>query len=347
MDAPNSSRTEGAQEGTDSALQGYFNSFMPLLESTLREKYPDNYDQDVDDDATFDLAESITEKSFLQQQIVPKGDQRQQQGTTSQVTVTKRSISSQQVTRTSATPRKENFRVQSDPVLDELELILEQFRKKNSYSYKLIDIMLKGLEKTLGRDSYYLFLKGRLPDNWLPIVRMNSDNTPYVEFLIKSDVSDQDPDSQLSDFTMAHVSYSKFIVERLREGSQALGPTTKKPRAVNEPSEPKRISSSQANLNEPMSLIASRDTPIDPLLSIASSRAKSNSPRKSISSRADPSNPKKVLPSRTDSINSKKVLPSRADSINPKKALSSRADLNDSKRVLPSRACKTNKSYPG
>lgn len=104
-----------------------------------------------------------------------------------------------------------------DPLMEELEVIKSEFDKRSRYGEKLADIMIKGLKKTLEGDIYNIFLANRLPSNWYPIIRMNNDNTPYVEFIIKSDVADQDPDSQFSDYTMSHIIVSQIILRDLRD----------------------------------------------------------------------------------------------------------------------------------
>lgn len=115
-----------------------------------------------------------------------------------------------------------------DPSLEELEHVVAEFEKKSNMGSKLANIMLRGLEKTLPSVCYSMFCQGKLPGNWIPIVKMNDDNTPYVEFLIKSDIADQDPASQLNDYTMKHIYYSKLIVNSLAASTRQIMSKTPK-----------------------------------------------------------------------------------------------------------------------
>lgn len=183
MDTP---RSTGEPRGSENSLQEYFTHFMPLLENKVRRSF------EPEADPTLDL------ESCLIKQVARHAE----------TTNTKQHIN---------TTSRPNNGPEGDSAAQELEVMVDQFRRKSNMSQKLGKCMLKGLEKTLAQETYGLFVRGHLPTNWLPIVRMNSDCSPYVEFLIKSDSSDQDPDSQLSDFTMSHITYSKFIVDQLRE----------------------------------------------------------------------------------------------------------------------------------
>lgn len=179
-------RIRGEPRCSENSLQEYFTSFMPLLENKVRRSF------EPEADPTLDL-----DGCLLKQVARPK-----------ETTNIK-----QQITSTS----RPNDISDGDSAAQELEVMVEQFRRKSNMSQKLGRCMLKSLEKTLAQDTYGLFIRGGLPSNWLPIVRLNNDCSPYVEFLIKSDSSDQDPDSQLRDYTMSEITYSKFIVDQLRE----------------------------------------------------------------------------------------------------------------------------------
>lgn len=108
----------------------------------------------------------------------------------------------------------------NDPVMEELESLKSVFDRGGRYGDKLATIMMNGLQQTLGNGIYEMFLANRLPENWYPIIRMNNDNTPYVEFIIKSDLADQEPDSQFSDYTMAHIMVSQRILACLQKSSK-------------------------------------------------------------------------------------------------------------------------------
>lgn len=199
-------------------------------------------------------------------------------------------------------PKRDHVTKKRDPSLDELELIVGEIKKKNYYSEKLVDIMLKGLEKTLTSDLFRLFVEGRLPDNWWPIVRMNNDNTPYVEFLIKSEIADQDLISQLTGYSTEHMAYCKFILDHLyscaRHGRK-----------------------SKSQIQNPRT---SQTTP-QKQLKAAHSHCKEN--RHSLPTPMSCSTP----------LAHRKVSVKRGSS----HLKTSKDDLNDSKRILPSRACKS------
>lgn len=111
----------------------------------------------------------------------------------------------------------ETFQIaeKKDPSIDELIVIVGQIKDKSSYGEKLATIMLKGLKETLPNRWYDIFIEEGLPENFVPIVRMNNDNTPFVEFLVKSEASDQFPTSQLNEYTQQHMALCQFVVKHL------------------------------------------------------------------------------------------------------------------------------------
>lgn len=211
-------------------------------------------------------------------------------------------------------PRNETYQVQEkrDPSLSELRVIVGQINDKNSYSEKLVGIMLKGLEKTLTSGFYRLFLEGGLPENWCPIVKMNNDNTPFVEFLIKSEISDQDPFSQLNQYSAEHMALSKFVLDHLHASATQL-----KLAAPNKQHKMVKGSSSSAQ-----SKTFSVQQP-------KSSQSKEN--RRSL-----------PVPMTCSTPISQRKAPAKRAIVAPR--CPSTDSLNDSKRILPHRACKSGNS---
>lgn len=137
-----------------------------------------------------------------------------------------------------------NHQVNSkDPIICELEMIHKEFEQKSAYSKKLARIMLDGLKNDFV-DIYRSFITGRLPATYIPIIRMNNINTPYIEFLLKSGQADQSPESQLSDFKTIHLAYSRVLVDKLLE-TVAPEQSTPKKQMISRPkqltSQPKQL----------------------------------------------------------------------------------------------------------
>lgn len=195
---------ENSETNSCSAQREFFNTYLPQLGWLVQQN--DEYD---DDDPTIDLNQ--VGKSLATR--VP-----------SPIAHVDRPSNHAQAPKPTNTQANNTFNVskKKDPTSEELDFIVSQFKKGSSYGEKLADIMLKGLEKDLSIEIFKIFSKTGLPENWLPIVRMNNDNTPYVELLIKADVADQAPDSQLNDFTMEHVAYSKYILDHLRNKTRGM-----------------------------------------------------------------------------------------------------------------------------
>lgn len=184
---------EDSQERRYSAMKGFFN-FVDRLEDEVMEN--------EDPDPTIDL------NMFLGKHLAVRPPSPVQQ-----VNTTARSR--QQTTS------KPKMTAQEELINEELEEIISGLGKKRTRE-KLVSIMLKGMKETLGNEVYNLFTRGKLPPNWLPIIKMNDDNTPYVEFLIKSDVADQDPFNQMSDYTIRHMNLSKNIIDNLKDSSKCI-----------------------------------------------------------------------------------------------------------------------------
>jgi len=273
------------------AMRDFYRSYMPQLELAVRRSFPDNEDHCDAYDPTIDLEKDIDKVKAIEppSPIQKNGHQQRKKDT-------------QIVDHKELKPVNSTFTVngKKDPTLEELECLVDQIKRRNHYTDKLIDIMLKGLEKTLSPEIYRIFIQAQLPVNWLPLVRINNDNTPYVEFLIKSDVADQDPDSQLSDYTMKHIAYSQFVVDFMRESTKRLNVV---------PGNNQRSSLMGQNKQQQLQLLASHKRSHDkpPAMSCSTPIPQKKAPR------GDPP----------------------VKSSEPPKD-----DLNDSKRILPSRACK-------
>lgn len=186
---------ENSESSSYSAQKEFFSTYMPQLEWVVQQNAEEDED---DDDPTIDLNRMTKGLATRVPSPIPHADKQTKPA------------------RNPTTNTTFNVSKKKDPTAEELDFIVCQFKRGSSYGEKLADIMLKGLQQDLSLDIFKIFVKTGLPPNWLPIVKMNNDNTPYVELLIKADVADQAPDSQLSDFSMEHVANSKFILDHLR-----------------------------------------------------------------------------------------------------------------------------------
>lgn len=175
-----------------SSIEDYFNKFVPNLGRLVGE-------DEILDDPTIDLDDVALLPS-------PKPNQKTQRQKPHQPKMIMGTDNgNDDITGTSS----------RDLSLEEIGFIVGKLKTGGVYSDKLSTIMLKGLEKTLSGGIYKLFINYGLPENWCPIVKMNNDNTPFVEFLIKSDLSDQDPFSQLNEYSAEHMALCQFIVNKL------------------------------------------------------------------------------------------------------------------------------------
>lgn len=101
--------------------------------------------------------------------------------------------------------------------LKALGAIYNALRLNNNYSRKLAILMLENLRK---KDNilYERLLRNQLDAScWIPIINVNSLNTPYIEFLFKSDFSDQSPFDQLDGYSPSHLVYAKSILDAIKE----------------------------------------------------------------------------------------------------------------------------------
>lgn len=206
--------------------------------------------------------------------------------------------------------------------LDELTHLVDLLKTDNAYSEKVASIMLRNLEKTLGT-YFQVFLSSGLPDNFFPIVKFNSDNTPYVELLIKSEASDQDPFSQLGDYTEVHSSYCRFVICYLRKYSSKF--------------EPVAHSGDETRRNH----LQIKDRQLNQMTP-RSTTSKSKATKNIYHSKQRTSLPPEPMCS-TPLAN--KILPQRKPASEPKGRELVDEILNCSKRVLPARACKSTSRY--
>lgn len=114
---------------------------------------------------------------------------------------------------------------QKDPLMEELEFIKLELDKRSRYGEKLADILVKSLKRHLEDPyDYGRFLSNRLPSRWYPMIKMNNDNTPYVEFISKDDMSDEAPDDQFKNYPMSAILVSQIILQNLRERERRNSP---------------------------------------------------------------------------------------------------------------------------
>jgi hypothetical protein len=192
----------GECDGEGSAVEDFFNKFVPRLGSLAR------HHDELLDDPTIDLDAMAVCKPPPQKKTSQQQKQQHQSHRPKMI-----------MTENSSGNRSNGSDSGRDLSMDEIGLIVGQLRGGGPYSEKLVSIMLNGLEKTLTSSFYRLFLESGLPDNWCPIVKMNNDNTPFVEFLIKSDLSDQDPFSQLNEYSTEHMALCRYVVNQLHQNA--------------------------------------------------------------------------------------------------------------------------------
>lgn len=101
-----------------------------------------------------------------------------------------------------------------DPLIEDLQILRDQFQRNSSYLQRVAKIMLEGLERDFPH-LYKPFIERKLPHNYIPIIKFNNLNTPYVEFLLKAGFSDEPPTSQLVGFRDEHLAFSKVLVDQL------------------------------------------------------------------------------------------------------------------------------------
>jgi len=207
-----------------SSLKHYFENFIPRLSRVVNDIGDPTIDLELIEEGSRAICEASPPPARKQAKTTNGHDNRRTSSTDQTFEVEKENISSMSIKRKTdssnavecAHQHQSLISEQADVTVHELTHIVDMFKNNNPYSNKLKNIMLKGLEDTLGQEYFQLFLKVGFPKHTFPIVKMNQDNTPYVELLIKSEKSDQDPHSQLTDYTATHMAYSDFIVEQLR-----------------------------------------------------------------------------------------------------------------------------------
>lgn len=229
----------GQEESLDSHRKHFFMNFVPQLESLYRrpgDPVDDPLETSMDNEADEILSKPISHK---EQQSRPKSllvnrpkmimagssncSSREDSSRTTKMILAKSNASGNMIDSPKA-----------DSSMDEISLIVGHLKSGGPYCEKLVNIMLKGMEKSWP-GLYKIFRETGVPDNFCPIVKMNNDNTPYVEFLIKADTADQDPFSQLNGYTTEYMALCKFVVNRLfqeapqRQSDMAPPPAKRSP----------------------------------------------------------------------------------------------------------------------
>lgn len=208
-----------SKDASDDAIRGFFSSFVPRMSNAyIGNNGCVTEESDDDDDPSIDLDNPHGLALKCPQSPIPH--HRHQ--------IQKRNEDLQVNDTFSISSTKE-----ADSTLDELKMICTAFKANNNYAIKLKEIMLKGMKGTLGAETFNLFTRGRLPNNFVPIVMMNSSNTPYVEFLVKYHEADLPPQDQLRNYTNEHMIYNTMILDHLTAAAKQsiTGSTTSKSRA--------------------------------------------------------------------------------------------------------------------
>lgn len=335
------SRREG------SALEDFFGDFVPMLHSAVREDnaiFAEDPTIDLDRMEVAMIPQPQPQPSKHHSHTTNKQQQPQQKQRSSlparPALQRQSSTNSQQVKKVT----NQTFQVpeKRDCSMDELNVIVEQLKSENSYSQKLLAIMLDGLERTLSSNYYRFFIDYGLPSNWIPLVKMNNDNTPFVEFLVKSDLSDQDPFSQLKEYSADQMALCAFVLNHLQKSARKkqLVPANNNNNNIHKSNQAQQ---QQAQQKQP------QQRPPQPLQIKASKHGHSivrpehapQPPKKQVL--AD-KNQRSSLPIMTTStpIKSQAAAMAKRSLMPPR--LSVDAALNDSKRILPFRACKANTS---
>lgn len=188
--------SDSDRSSSHSAIENYFNDFVPRLGFTATDDFDDQLD-----DPTIDL--SCLGKNVALRASTP---------------IQTRCVNKESHDFTSNNSTKELSLV-------ELQFLTDVFKQKNPYSEKLTDIMLDDLKNSLGVGFEPYIMQGKLPGTFFPRVKFNSDNKPYVDFIIKSDSSDEPPFDQ--ECSLDHLGYSKFILEHLVATAQRLKSNSK------------------------------------------------------------------------------------------------------------------------
>lgn len=228
-----------------------------------------------------------------------------------------------------------------DSSLTELEIMVRQIRQKGPYCIKLTEIMLSGLKEDLLPELYERFVDGTLPHNFLPIIKMNDSNKPYVEFLIKSNTSDEDPTSQLANHNAEHMAYSNCILEHLRNEAKVLKKRELQPKQI--------IKLPPLNPHREREIQPKRHETQPKRLAVNSAPKASSSVRSgSGSTKSGPGSVDEIITTPqvmtcSTPLSKQKKTQSTKRSVS---LLKPQVDLNNSKRHLPHRSCKS-KSLSG
>lgn len=100
--------------------------------------------------------------------------------------------------------------------LDALENIYLALKKDNNYSAMIIKILLDQLKEE-DEMMYKRFINDELlQTRWIPIININSKNTPYIEFLYKSDIAEEPPFDQLTDYSVDHYGFVRVIIDFIK-----------------------------------------------------------------------------------------------------------------------------------
>lgn len=327
----------GAEEQCDSAVGAFFNSYLNRLVEQTEKR------QKLNDDPSFDMDDLNSERNLVVRTSSPINlNHDEERAPTLDGTDQSQNSSvdqySEERSRSLQLAEKYPKHQNKVPSLYELEFLYNKFKQADVYSQKLTDIMLRGLNETLGNTLYQMFRNGELPQNWWPIVRMNDENTPYIEFIIKSDVSDQDLVQQLNEFTTEHMAICGFILEHLYQsanksrcqsgGISSIQPSSRRAVSLLEPppkSIPRaapKVIPSRENAQEPQILRqkqqsqqASSQPPVEDELVLAADSHMSSNPKtpKSENKKAQPlKRPPSIKKPQLENDNMRRVLPHRS-----------------------------------
>lgn len=113
----------------------------------------------------------------------------------------------------------ENLNFTSPDVALQCEFLkntLDIIKKRQHYGNFLCKLIIEQLVEHLGPTVFELFLKDEMPLNFIALIKVNKKNVPTVEFLIKSNHSDEDYLKQLS-CTPRQIELSSEILQEIRE----------------------------------------------------------------------------------------------------------------------------------
>lgn len=285
-----------------SARKSFFSSYMPQLEAVVRENAENNNwdDPTIDLDLDLDLVPVRSSSPILNRRVSGGNRSRKPIQSTSHVARASESETCHQVS------------VKADTSFSELKCILQEISTHTPWGEKLLDILINGLRSDYPQDKGFNVMlvleKGEIPINWIPIIKMNNLNTPYIEFLFKVDRSDEPPDAQLTNFTSDHLllgyEVMKHITERLKKSTRV--------QSMSQPPTP-RCAKTTSVSNQ---VVRRHTAPPQPLPQQSSFKQQQQQRQQPM--------PQKRLSSRD---------------------LNNESMMNDSIRILPTRSCKQNRTY--